>query len=619
MTDSFSLRISVDISGVEEDEDRACAILFFTTGQIEQQFYAPSTYHPQLVAPLTRGKAIETSLTVRSKPRYPSILHLYVFVTNSSLDENHAASEIHRGSGQVFLQSLLMSSSSRTSVSIYDSTNKNLIGYIQLTVTTPISNSASFFHRWSPHMLPFPSIVDSLIKKCTNLYDSKLYKYEEGKQVFYAITTPIGDLPLIAWPLLATQVGYEDTEAQVFLTRLATLAFELSADGSARGSASLELMSEDELADMLGEMLTLVSRSTLYVPDYLRKIARGNHSITTTDQWSRPGTFPRPECVAVDCEDSSYQVQEILYVLQHVKLNPETSDISLLTCMQHVANQYVSALTLGTLYESENKYSGHAYVILLPRDYVETVILGKLPNTEQNSWKWHCLVLETTNHNQSLWNEKYWENTPLTAYGTTTAFMDSLPPGSSAKWERLLRYRTPAKVVCEQKIYGDITQLHTTDGLSLACVSQGRRVLGVNAKDLLLLKLDSSHFHIISDLSNDKEAKHQVLLACNDLPPSIFLKPITPTTMVTPSPPRPMFVIEEEDTNDSSHLVTFSMRTIDYHNEKKELRRLLKGKKGVKYRDIPLYQGLSEDGSLTLIQFNAPPSSSSSSRQRSKR
>lgn len=604
MLETIPLRISVDIDGVEQDEDRACAILFFTTGQLEEQFYDALQYSPQICAPLLRGTETPYSLSIRSKPKFPTYLHLYVFVTNSNLDENHAPSEIHRGSGKIFIQTLLSTSLHHT-IQIYDSTNHNSIGHVTVTLNSPRSGGYfSFFSKASSQS----GDIHSLIKQCKALYDNNSYSYDADKQVFYAITTPVGDLPLIAWPVLATQVGYVDYDAQLFLTRLAKIAFQLQGYGTSDYSI-LEKLSPDELSDLLGEMLTLVSRTTLYVPDYLRKASRGSQT-TSTDQWSRPGTFPRPECVAVDCEDSSNHVQEILYVLQHVKL-VENHDFLLLSYMQHVANQYVSALTLGTLYEAENKYSGHAYVICLPKDYMATVIQAKLANTRQ--WEWHCLAIETTNHNQSIWSESYWQSNDSALrsnYEEETAFMDSI---GSEKWERLLRYRTPAKIICDQTIYGEITQLHTTDGLSLACVSHDRTKLGVKAKDLLLLKLDSTNFHIISQVN-----EHTKKQLGENLPPSIFLRhPLddsvsTDDIVVDIEParkPPPMFVIEEDEeelASTTSSKARFSMRTIDFRNEHKELHALLKskGKKNIKYTDIPLYEGLTDNGSLTLIEFD---------------
>ena len=395
---------------------------------------------------------------------------------------------------------------------IFDSTGVNPIGYVFLNEVNSPDSSLWFLRSRLSTNDPLPNsvaVATELVKKFKrDVYESNQYQFDSQLQVFFAIQTPtLGDnTPLLTWPILATQVILRPG-SEAFLHRICKLGFYL------QGYTDLSILTKltrNQLADLFGEVVTLILRTGYYVPDYLRS-RRGE--ISATDQWSRPTTFPKLGLAAADCEDGSNLIQEIIHVFQTIR--PNNAD-ALLNSMILVANHYCNILILGSLLSNQsNQYEGHAYVCCMDNNYIESVLMNR-PVADSF---WPTLVIETTNYSQTVWNEEYWKEN---SKSWSSQYMKELKWkeenfAHAAHVRNLLHCKIPAERVNKKRFYGAITQLHLTDGISVICLSNDRKRLGVDPYDLFMLKLDAANFKIQTKIDNINQFVKDV---CLDFPPS---------------------------------------------------------------------------------------------------
>jgi len=539
-------------------------MLFYSTNDIRK----PPSSVPCFVLQLKKEERRKFQLEFQSKPELPYWLHLQVFVNNTKFDDDNELAELHRGSGKCKWSELL---SGKGKFTIFDSTGVNPIGYVYLNEINSPDSSLWFLRSKLSASDPLPNsvtIATELVRKFKrDVYESNQYQFDSQLQVFFAIQTPtLGEsTPLVTWPILATQVIIRPG-SEAFLHRVCKLGFYL------QGYTDLSILSKltrNQLADLFGEIVTLILRTGYYVPDSLR--SRGGE-ISATDQWSRPTSWPRLGLAACDCEDSSNLIQEIIHIFQTI--HPSNAD-ALLNTMILVANHYCNILVLGSLLSNEsNQYEGHAYVCCMDNNYIEAI----LANGPVADSLWPTLVIETTNYSQTVWHEDYWKENSKSWLSQYNKELKWKEKNLNNHLKHFIHCKIPAERVNSKKFYGAITQLHLTDGISVICLSKDRKSLGIDAYDFFMLKLDSTNFKIQTKIDNINQFVKEV---CADFAPSY-----APTW--THNDPIKLF---------PPHSLHFMIRTENFNKHKEDIL-----KQNLQYITIPLYD--LGNGSFTYLYQN---------------
>jgi hypothetical protein len=268
----LSLVISVDKIVYPHSDDQYSLFLF------------TSNSHPLLNTTINHielSKPVKKELVVTNKP-LPAYLHLWLFVTCK--DSDQILTQTPLGMARILFSDLN-----------HQIEFKDIEGGLQAVGTVQCLNTLTNFQK------PVPDTLSQYyIEKVWAAYDKMNYKHE---QRFSYIETHMVMIPLLAFPILATMIKTSEEQAAQLFLRLLTVAKQIVSD-------------KDEY-ELIGEMLTLISRCLMYQPDTVRISEEKTRGV---DQWSSLGCFPSLSVAGFDCEDGAKQILELFYLFKSTKL-----------------------------------------------------------------------------------------------------------------------------------------------------------------------------------------------------------------------------------------------------------------------------------------------------------
>jgi hypothetical protein len=471
---------------------------------------------------LKPAKIAKTSFCVRVNPNIPYKLHSWLFV--NSKDSDGIFTQTLLATGEIKFQDLV-STNKTNSIQLKDiKLNK------QATITIACTHSdhlndydfASMENQPNRDLLTLGSTSHPL----TTHYLNQIYEVydtvkHEHNQKFAYIDTHCGRIPLLAFPLLATQIRPTKLEANALLDRL----FFYSCNHLGLNKNAIIKLPLEMKMELICEMLTLIPRFLIYELDYIRT---GKTTTKPVDQWTRLLAFPILGLAAYDCEDGAELILELIHVFKYTKLEPTEQEV--LFHLQTLLQSYTPFLTLGLLNEG-NGVTPHAYVILLDSNYVNHQILKNSTTTTEIKYNPTC-ILESTNYTQSVW--------ALNNNNTSDKFTENNNPlpknlQNEQKWQRMVKFKMPATVVRRENMYGTITALLTADHISpnsnliafhsLMCSSRSdskQPSVGIEIQSLVSFSSDIEARTLMSLNENEtNEFQNQLL---SEFPPSILPK-----------------------------------------------------------------------------------------------
>lgn len=287
-------------------------------------------------------------------------------------------------------------------------------------------------------------------------YESVRYEMD---QFFVDVKTGAMDMPLITFPILATQIRYENSLAVDWFNQLLVVA------KSELGISRIDETTTNNLCcELIGEIVTLPQRCQIFVNDYARERqghGTGKIKKVPCDQWSRLNCYPNPELAGYDCEDGAHSVLEYLWVIKKMKIPNKKTNKELIRLQQIVA-QYTAFLAIGKI-KVKNNYVPHAFVVMLAK---QTGFTG--------------LVIEPTNYMQSVWaNESI---LPATNFEAAQKWLNDDTN------KRLLHCKADHESIINSKLYGDVAALLTAsdeEAVHILCIDHVSHRVGVSLDDLM--------------------------------------------------------------------------------------------------------------------------------------
>ena len=219
---------------------------------------------------------------------------------------------------------------------------------------------------------------------------SKL-KHDQDQSFFYT-DTPIGKMPLWTFPYMASRTKFDEDEVQRVMWnwfRIACIITGITTEDFKEQSVLVK-------AEIVGEMLTLMSRSQLYVNDTVRL---DDGRLRATDQWVMLNTFPGPTSAAFDCEDGAMMILSFWSCFKRMSSAAHLCQEKLFPLNDFIL-QYNAFLALGKL-KVKDKYVAHAFVVLLPVSVAARMINNVAPTIEFHE-KLVPIVLESTAYTASI-------------------------------------------------------------------------------------------------------------------------------------------------------------------------------------------------------------------------
>jgi len=319
----------------------------------------------------------------------------------------------------------------------------------------------------------------------------------EMDQFFVEVKTGALDLPLITFPILATQIRYDNSLAVDWFNQLLVVA------KSELGISRIDETTPHNLCcELIGEIVTLPQRCQIFVNDYARERqghGTGKIKKVPCDQWSRLNCYPNPELAGYDCEDGAHSVLEYLWVIKKMKISNKKTNKELIRLQQIIA-QYTAFLAIGKI-KVKNKYVPHAFVVMLAK---QTGFTG--------------LVIEPTNYMQSVWaNENM---LPATNFEAAQKWL------SDDTNKRLLHCKADHESIINSKLYGDVAALLTAsdeEAVHILCIDHMSHRVGVSLDDLMT-GADNIEFQTAASLNRNEI--ESILQEAAELPQSQLPLPV---------------------------------------------------------------------------------------------
>jgi len=269
--------------------------------------------------------------------------------------------------------------------------------------------------------------------KLTLLLKNAQIEYQcENKYKLYDTNVLLGSdvrrLPLIWYPLLASQIKATPRQATKLFAHLLTLADAFSHQ-TQRSDGSI-----------LADMIAFPSLGWIYRNDR-------NRSGDKTDCWSSTFSFPDPWKACMDCEDGGHSALQLFMILQEVQLDDSASD-RLLHIQEH-ARKYRGWLAKGELSTPGDKVTLHLYLVLL----------DKLWNTNTTNDLLPSIVIESTTYSSGEWV------VPAKEVKQIDKQIYSKIDSQARKYdiENQARSRNPISMIQKQHIYLQLLELFSVD------------------------------------------------------------------------------------------------------------------------------------------------------------
>lgn len=302
--------------------------------------------------------------------------------------------------------------------------------------------------------------AQSLIDETKTRYLSGRFQYNRQRQAFIYVMTPVGPMPIVCFPLLATMSTTLTDDTNRFLLRMWMIAMKLNAN------------------DVIGEMLTMLTKCMVYTSDRTRTV--GNTTLFN-ESWDRCLQFPNRALAGYDCEDAAQMVQEICYPLRSSTLLPTP-----LIPIRNILSKCTVFTVEGDMMVDE--WTPHCYVHIADSDYID-YLLGK---KEKKSEYLPSMVIEGTDWNESIW-------TTESLLMPSVSIPNRLLP--------LIKVWDSNQKVQQSKRYGLIAQMQTADHrgrmLTLAMISDG--VMGVSLEDMMFHRATPNDVEVWMDSTRQSD------------------------------------------------------------------------------------------------------------------
>lgn len=504
---------------------------------------------------ITPFTAIEHSIAFRHMEQgLAPFLHVWLFVTSSNDDTDHALSQSLCACGSISLRTIIRKNEHM--VSLYDTEHNK---QASLTIAT---------QTWSPRLLNSTYVVDrplllSFDMNWITLFSERYYQpsmveYIPRKQAYTKLSTPLGDLPLLCFPMMMTMVSDEfwtqpnnhviwEYFLDISLLRLG-LGRQSDIFKSTSSSNNKEEKKHDEdddeddasqfqyhltLLRVLGEMLCLISHGHLYVDDHIRTSPT---QVRIIDSWTNLGVYPNPGLIGRDCEDASGFVYQLIHILRNITLQTHT----LLYQIQYLLNQYTAFIALGTQYvgPGDDDYFPHAFVILHESTYVDQLIATtSSSSSHSSSFTLPSLLLDTVNYIESVWYEPEWETSEYRHRMKQSQEEEQLID-NNPKWRRFLKPYVLAHRLHDNEQYGDVSHLltshHRDQALHLILKQPSltkQFKIGYSVPNLLLKQATANNIEVALALTQEQCISLHTCLA--EFPWTTMLPPLSPPTIMS--------------------------------------------------------------------------------------
>jgi len=423
---------------------------------------------------------------------------------------------------------------------------------------------------------------------------SKL-KHDQDQSFFYT-DTPIGKMPLWTFPYMASRTKFDEDEVQRVMWnwfRIACIITGITTEDFKEQSVLVK-------AEIVGEMLTLMSRSQLYVNDTVRL---DDGRLRATDQWVMLNTFPGPTSAAFDCEDGAMMILSFWSCFKRMSSAAHLCQEKLFPLNDFIL-QYNAFLALGKL-KVKDKYVAHAFVVLLPVSVAARMINNVAPTIEFHE-KLVPIVLESTAYTASInrWGNrldsivKYrYLTEDRVIYEKEEAWIRRLQRTDYKKerrFRRMIRHRAPYQMILDQKMYGDLAALISCERDSSFLyhwlMKKGDR-MGVVLNDLIAYRWSELDW-VLAAKKSVEEFETEMRPKLQLLPPCFF--PNSPTQSL----PK----ILEQVKKAKYH---WFIRERDYYENKKDILVSLESWANRYHMSMPLLTVLPLTENTNLMMFTA--------------
>ncbi len=403
-------------------------------------------------------------LCLRRTPTLPDHICVWLFV--SQLDDDELQTQIVLGCGSTRLTSL---ANETNVIQLVDSGDQSTQARLDLFVDDLILDNKHCLLDLLKHPVARErQILSNLLPLAQEYIDEvkNYYKnYTHNNEAFFCkVVSPMGDLPLLSWTLLTTQIYARNSEAQSYFSHLLDISLD-------RLGLTLSdcVPKKPFLSDILAEMVLWQERAKVYSYDTSRT---SEHQHIGSDQWTRLGCMPDQRIATGDCEDFAESMLETLYQFKRTQFSPQCTE--LLAVQDHLKH-YTSCLTIGQL-KSDSGYVGHAYVTLLDQRWLRDLVKfdkSRKPKFFESNFQtfkrealYPPIFLEGTAYTQSTWSLqnlkqnkddiRLYSNSQL-IFNTTETMRDP------EKWERIIKFRIPASTIMSSQKYGQVYTLLAAD------------------------------------------------------------------------------------------------------------------------------------------------------------
>lgn len=457
-----------------------------------------------LYTDISSGATKKVSFCLSTEPTLPLYLHTWLFA--SCKDSDSLVNQTLLATGRILVRNLL-ENTAPASVNLVDIEQSKQADLI-ISCTNPnslLKNNPEFAAE-----LDVNEQRQKLLDKVSAGYNSSKVSFQKDQKFVY-MDSHVGRIPLICFPILATEILVEEKRAGELLEHFRQIGMNILGLNKNVDLNSLEL---EVRLELVGEMLTLLSRCMLYEPDYVRT---GPEQIRNVDQWVTLNNFPKLSEAGFDCEDAAKQMLELFTLFKHTKLD----GFPQLKQLQELLVKYTGFLCLGKL-NLDSGPTPHAYVVLLDSEYVDRLLKNKIEEKKQG-WL-PALALEGTNYTESVWSSRTKKD--------NSRLVESYKKLDSRiktdKDSRIYRYKMPQSIVYSGKFYGPITALISGDYRGeavhylLGVEEKQNFVVGVNVEQLLFYDSRVTSRELLHLTLREKGFVARTLL--KEFPPSYFPK-----------------------------------------------------------------------------------------------
>lgn len=316
--------------------------------------------------------------------------------------------------------------------------------------------------------------------------------YDPDTQAFFDVNTFNGVVPLVAFPLLSTALVLESA-ADRFLLHSTRLACDMADTDP----MELDRLSTYELANLAGQVMSLLPGCQLYVNDF-RRIAQ--HGKEYNEQWSQLLTYPSLHSACFDCEDGCMEILAVGHSLQL-----RESPYAPVQVLQKLLRRYSLGSVQGEL-KTGRRYVGHSYCLCLDARRVDSWLRGRDDRPDDAL---PPLVVESTSWQESAWDQRRWQLDEYRAFHRRCERADALVQRGSNLLNRCVRPYLSSLQAYEKGTYGKLAKIqfanHRGRVLCVAVTDDSGESMSVPLASMLFES--STRILVLSHLTKDETAE----------------------------------------------------------------------------------------------------------------